>query len=276
MQQRLLARLGTGIGAGALALGLTTAGCFSNDASGVVALRDYPLGSTPFAAVALNGEGQVSIAPGDFALAVSAEEDVLPSVRVEVRAAQSGAVLVLGRNVDWFDGVRATVPVQFRVTMPRLEAISVAGAGSVAARGFKVGGTLRVAAAGAGQAQVAAIEAAELAVSAEGASRIATTSVRAGAVRYVLRGSARVTASGAAPRAEVEISGAGLFRGSGLRTEEAAVEVTGAGQAFVWAERQLRADVAGIGRIHYRGAPRIDKTLQREGQLLAIDADPEA
>ena len=275
MQQRLLPRLGTGIGAVALALGLTTAGCFSNDASGVVALRDYPLGSTPFAAVALNGEGQVSIAPGDFALAVSAEEDVLPSVRVEVRAAPSGAVLVLGRNVDWFDGVRATVPIQFRVTMPRLEAISVAGAGSVAARGFKVG-TFRVAAAGAGQAQVAAIEAAELAVSAEGASRVATTSVRADAARYVLRGSARVTASGAALRAEVEISGAGLFRGSALRTEEAAVEVTGAGQAFVWAERQLRADVAGIGRIHYRGAPRIDKTLQREGQLLAIDADPEA
>ena len=255
-----------------MALGLIAAGCFSNDASGVVALRDYPLGSTPFAAVALNGEGQVSIAPGDFALTVSAEEDVLPSVRVDVHEAQSGAVLVLGRNVDWLDGVRATVPLQFRVTMPRLEAISVAGPGSVAARGFKVGGTLRVAAAGAGRAQVVGVEAAELVVAAEGASRVFTTSIRAGAARYVQGGSARVTASGAALRVEVEIGGAGLFRGSALRAEAAAVEVTGAGQAFVWAENELRADVAGIGRIHYRGAPRIVKTLQREGQLLPIDA----
>lgn len=260
------------IGAVVLTTGLAVSGCFTNDASGVVALRDYPLASTPFAAVVLNGEGQVSIAPGDYALSVSAEEDVLPSVRVEVRLQQGVTVLVLGRNVDWFDGVRATVPIQFRVTMPRLEAISVAGPGSVAARGFKTGGTLRVAAAGAGQARAIDIEAAELAVTAEGASRVVTSAVCADAVRYVLRGSARVTAAGTAQRAEVDIGGAGLFRGSELRTDEATVEITGAGQAFVWAEAQLRADVAGVGRIHYRGAPRIAKTLQRQGQLLALDA----
>ena len=250
--------------AAASTVALALAGCFGNDADGVVALRQHAV-SAPFTAVSLNGEGELTIAPGEHALAISAEADVLPSVRVEV----VGETLVLGRNVDWFDGLRTTVPIQFRVTMPRLEAVAVAGAGSAFVRGF-AGDAMRLAVSGAGQAEAVGVEAAQLNVTAEGAGTLRLAAVRAETLRCVLRGSARVNASGAVARAEVDISGGGLFRGTALRAEEVAVDVTGAGQAFVWAERQLEANVAGIGRIHYRGSPAIAQSLQRQGQLLPL------
>lgn len=243
---------------------LAVAGCFGNDAGGVVALRDHAV-AAPFAAVALNGEGELSIAPGDHALAISAEADVLPSVRVEV----VDGTLVLGRDVDWFDGLRATVPIQFRVTMPRLKAVSVAGAGSALVRGL-AGDDVRLTVAGGGSADAVGLEAARLIVSADGAGTVHAAGVRAETMRSALRGSARVTVSGVAQRAEVDVSGGGLYRGAGLRAEAVTVDVTGAGQAFVWAEQQLAANVAGIGRIHYRGSPAIEQSLQRQGQLLPL------
>ena len=243
---------------------IVLAGCFGNDAGGVVALRQHPV-AAPFTAVSLNGEGEVTIAPGEHALAISAEADVLPSVRVEV----VGETLVLGRNVDWFDGLRTTVPIQFQVAMPRLEAVAVAGAGSALVRGF-AGEAMRLAVSGAGQAEAVGVEVVRLVVAAEGAGTMQLAGVRAEALRCVLRGSARVTASGAVDRAAVDISGGGLFRGAALRAEEVAVDVTGAGQAFVWAEQRLEANVAGIGRIHYRGSPAIAQSLQRQGQLLPL------
>lgn len=243
---------------------LAVAGCFGNDAGGVVALREHAV-AAPFTAVALNGEGELSIAPGEHGLAISAEADVLPSVRVEV----VGETLVLGRDVDWFDGLRATVPIQFRVTMPRLEAVSVAGAGSALVRGL-AGDDVRLAVAGGGRADVVDVTAQRLVVSAEGAGTVRAAAVRAETMRCALRGSARVTVSGMAQRVEVDVSGGGLYRGAGLRAEAVAVDVTGAGQAFVWAEEQLQANVAGIGRIHYRGSPAIEQSLQRQGQLLPL------
>lgn len=240
------------------------AGCFGNDAQGVVALRQQAV-AAPFTAVALNGEGELMIAAGEHALAISAEADVLPSVRVEV----VGETLVLGRDVDWFEGLRTTVPIQFRVTMPRLEAISVAGAGSALVRGLG-GDTVRLAVSGGGEADAVEVAAKRLVVEAEGAGVVRVAAVRAETMRCTLRGSAQATVSGAAERAEVDVSGGGLYRGAGLRAEVVAVEVTGAGQAFVWAEGQLQASVAGIGRIHFRGAPAIEQSLQRQGQLLPL------
>ena len=247
-----------------LAVAASVAGCFSNDASGVVALRQYPV--SPFAAVALSGEGQVFVAPGDYGLVVSGEADVLPSVRVE----RDGDVLVLGRDVDWFDGVRATVPIQFRVTVPQLRAVSVSGSGSVTVHSPPADGSLRVEAAGGSTADLTNIDAGQLEVTAQDAAVVRVVDVRADAVRFVLRGGARVTVAGVAEAVELDISGGGLFRGSGLQAQTVDAQVTGAGQAFVWAEGDLEAAVAGVGRIHYRGSPRVVKELQRDGQLLPL------
>ena len=247
-----------------LAVAASVAGCFSNDASGVVALRQYSV--APFNAVALSGEGQVFIAAGDYGVVVSAEADVLPSVRVE----PDGDVLVLGRDVDWFDGIRATVPIQFRVTLPQLRAVSVSGSGSVALHRPPADGNLRVEIAGGSTADLTNMDAAQVEVTAQDAAVVRLAAVRADAVRFVLRGGARVTVAGVAEAVELDISGGGLFRGSGLQAQTVTAEVTGAGQAFVWAERDLEASVAGIGRIHYRGSPRVVEELQRDGQLLPL------
>jgi len=68
----------------------------------------------------------------------------------------------------------------------------------------------------------------------------------------------------------IEISGTGLYRCSRLLSSEADVEVTGAGQAFVWAETRLDARANGRGRVVYRGAPTVTSAVQRDGVVTAL------
>lgn len=246
-----------------LAVCVGCSGCYSGEGSGQVALATYPV--ERFEKVVLNGEGGVTITPGEYAVSVSAEDDVLPSIRVE----RTGDALLLRREVDWIDGVRATVPIEFRVSMPTVGAVAVSGSGAVAIRGMKSAGELTLSVSGSGAIDAADVESALLAIEASGAGRISATAIQTRELACDISDSGRVAVAGAARQASVEISGAGLFRGSHLRTSSARAEVRGSGQAFLWADERLEVQVKDAGRVTYRGNPAIESTVARDGQLIA-------
>ena len=62
-------------------------------------------------------------------------------------------------------------------------------------------------------------------------------------------------------------------RGSNLRASSVRVEVSGVGQAFVWADRRLDADVGGEGRIVYRGDPAIEGRLGEDDRIVPIETE---
>ena len=248
----------------AMPLLLSLAACFTGEGSGRLALETYPV--RDFRVVALSSEGAVTITRGDFAVSASAEDNVLPTVLVE----RHGHRLVLGRDVDVIDGIRPTVPIEFRVTMPTLDGVAVSGSGSVAVRGVDAAAALQLEIVGAGAIDLAQVRASAVVIDIRGAGRLSAVGLQALGLRCTVGGSGRVSLAGAAETIVVAVSGASLFRGSQLRASSARVDVTGAGQAVVWAEDSLQARADGNGRVLYRGAPTVQQTTQREGELVAL------
>ena len=257
---------------GLLALAML-AGCYAAEGSGEIAHQTYAV--EDFTEVVLSGSGQATIVQGEYRVTASADSDVLPSVRVERR----GKTLILSREVDWIDGVRPTVPVDYRISMPTLHAAKASGSGSLKVRGATGEGEggeggegvekLRLAVFGSGTIDVAAAAAHSVTVDVNGSGVVSISAMQAGSLRVEIAGSGRVTADGSADDAAVEVFGSSVFRGSRLRAATASVQVTGSGQALVWAVDKLEAHINGSGRVTYFGEPVVEQVVQGSGQVVA-------
>lgn len=253
------------LGAALVLLAATAlAGCDSGGA-GHLALRVYD--ARDFTEVALNTAARVLIVSGDYAVAVSAEDDVLPSVRVQVR----DGTLVLARDIDWVDGVRATRPIEFRVSAPSLTSVRVASSGE-ADVGDLAGDRLALAVSGSGEIRAAKLDARAVTAAVTGAGVVVVSEVRATLLRCSISGSGVVSVGGETERLELDITGAGSLRGSALRTQQAFANITGSGNALVWPESKLEARVSGAGRIRYRGDPQLDTAVQGAGSVASVVA----
>jgi len=245
---------------------LILTGCYTGEGSGRVVVQRFDVGE--FAEVVLSGDGRVIIASGEHAVSVSAEDDVMPSLSV----AADGKTLVLQREVDWIDGIRPTVPIEFRVRLPVLEGVRVSGSAAATIRGVPFGDEATLATSGAASIDAAPVDCARLVAEVDGAGEILLSGVAAETFLGVVGGLGRVTAMGSADEVEVDVSGSGLYRGSDLRASSTRVEVSGVGQAFVWADRRLDAEVGGDGRVVYRGDPVIRGRIGEDDRIVAIES----
>ena len=245
-------------------LALAVAGCYSGEGSGNVVLEPFPV--EPFSDIVLNGEGVAIITPGDHGVTVSVEDDVLPSVQAETR----GGILVLGREVDWVDGIRPTVPIEYRVTLPDLNSVHVSGSGRAAIRGMRAHQGLSLAATGSAAVDAVDVAGGDVAVEVSGAAAVTVSGLVAEDFLVDITGSGRVTAAGSAETIMLDISGSGLYRGIELRGLRADVEVGGVGQAFVWADEQLEVEVSGLAKVTYRGDPALDDRVVGNDRVVPL------
>lgn len=243
---------------------LAVAGCYSGDGSGNVVLEAFPV--EPFSEVVLNGDGIVVISTGDHRVVVSVEDDVLPSVQAETR----GETLVLGREVDWVDGIRPTVPIEYRVTLPNLRSVKVSGSGRAVIRGIRAHQTLSFAVTGSGAIDATDVAGGDLEVEVSGAGAVTVSGLVAEDFVCDISGSARVTVAGFAESINLNIGGSGLYRGIELRGLRANVEVSGVGQAFVWADEQLEVEVSSLGKVTYRGDPAMDERVVGNDRVVPL------
>jgi len=101
-----------------------------------------------------------------------------------------------------------------------------------------------------------------------GAGRISLTT-ESESLTAVVTGSGRLTVSGSGSEADVRISGAGIFDGMEFEVGDARVNISGSGNARVWARETLTATVAGSGRVIYRGTPRVSSSVTGSGRVRA-------
>lgn len=249
-------------------LAIVVAGCYTGEGSGEVVVQRYDLRA--FTEVALTGAGQLIVSQGDYAVSASADDDVLPSLRVTVE----DGVLVLGREVDWVDGVRPTVPIEFRVAMPAVDAVRVAGNGT-AAVGDVHGEALRLRVSGAGEVRAGNLRVAEADIDVSGSGGVQVSRLQAGTLRCAVSGSGNVSVAGAAENATIEINGSGLYRGNELHSQNAVVIVRGNGKAFVWAQQRLAVAITGNGRVTYRGAAEVKSSIQGNGKVTQLETATE-
>lgn len=83
------------------------------------------------------------------------------------------------------------------------------------------------------------------------------TVIGEGGVSFKLRGVAK--------KLQARISGAGRLDAEDLKTETVSFKIEGAGWGSVYATDYLDAQINGVGKIKYKGNPRIDKDIQGVG-----------
>ncbi|MEQ9301292.1 MAG: head GIN domain-containing protein [Cyclobacteriaceae bacterium] len=79
-----------------------------------------------------------------------------------------------------------------------------------------------------------------------------------------MSGAGSFNLSGRADRQDLEVSGAGSINAEDLIGQNVIAEVSGVGSLYVHAEERLNATVSGVGKIRYKGDPKVQE-INNEG-----------
>jgi len=95
--------------------------------------------------------------------------------------------------------------------------------------------------------------------------------VSAEKVAMALRGSGDLKLSGSADVVDAKVSGSGDLEAGSLKAKTTVVELTGSGDATVYASGTITAKVAGSGDIRYKGNPEVENTkVQGSGSITKV------
>lgn len=234
-------------------------GCYSARGSGEIELELFDLAD--FDRISLTGPSELKVTKGPFAVQVTAEDNVMPSVVVE----RAGNTLELRRDIDWIEDIRPTVPVEFRVSLPHLERLTVAGSGAASAYGFGSERPFAASVSGAGAIDVLGFSGPLLDFTVQGSGSISASGLDARVVTSTIGGAGRVALAGRASISSLQITGSGFYRATHLEADDVCIDVSGSGQVFVRANNELVVDVAGTGQVTHFGDAKLE--------LLAGDAE---
>lgn len=143
---------------------------------------------------------------------------------------------------DWPRVASAT----FFVTLPRLEAVAVAGSGDISVdkiEGESFSGTI----AGSGVLNIAAMEVDE--------------------ADFRIGGSGNVIAAGTARETRVAIGGSGEVRAGALRSESASIMIGGSGDVALTVQDEAEVSIAGSGDVEISGPAKCSVTQMGSGNV---------
>jgi hypothetical protein len=199
----------------------------------------------PFEEISTIGPQDVVIVTGD---SYSVRSEGSPRAIAQLEAVVEDDRLVIrprgdfARGFDWSSLSGAT----FYVTTPRLDAISLAGSGSV--RIDKVeGGSFTGSIAGPGELAIATLDVDE--------------------VDFRIGGSGNVSAAGTAREALVSIGGSGAVRAGGLLSQTASVSIGGSGDVALTVEEEAQVSIAGSGDVDISGPGRCSVSRMGSGTV---------
>lgn len=213
--------------------------------------HDLLPGDAEFTGVSFEGIGKVMITQGEQpALSVEVSEDLLENISVKVEGEMLSIMFDAG--IDGWDALKSLqgqAPIRYDLTVRELSEVRLAGAGDLRS-GHLEGDSLKIDHQGAGRINLADLHYESLVVE--------------------LGGLGEIVLSGEIPTQVVNLDGVGGYQAKDLKSQTAEVLVTGAGEAQVWVEEKLKAQVSGIGAIRYRGTPAVEESSSEMGRIEPI------
>lgn len=134
------------------------------------------------------------------------------------------------------------------VTVPALDAVSLAGSGSVAAE--RIGGAAAVTLGGSGRVELGAIDATTLAIA--------------------IAGSGSVTGAGHAGHVDLAITGSGDAQLAALVADTAALDLTGSGGGALASKGSVTGSLTGSGHFTVRGTTRCTVETTGSGAIACL------
>ncbi len=90
-------------------------------------------------------------------------------------------------------------------------------------------------------------------------------------IRTGITGSGNITVKGRAMNLDSDITGSGELRAFELLTENSRIEISGSGDAEVFASKKLDIQVSGSGNVDYKGSPAVTKSIAGSGNIRKAD-----
>lgn len=137
-------------------------------------------------------------------------------------------------------------PLPVIVTFRDLDAITTAGSVRLAAAEIKVPA---------------------LKISGAGGTQITIDDLAADQLRIAGAGALKAEIAGKVDRLTVAISGAGEYRSPRLVSQDATVNVAGAGKVLLNAQKTLKATISGAGSVEYLGDPEVTRSVSGAGSV---------
>lgn len=229
--------------AGGGLLALATVGRETIDGSGTPATEEREVGDV--SEVTLSGVGELTVVPGSVtALSVTADDNVLSSLETE---SIGGKLTIRTKSRT---SLRPKTKIAYTLTVPRLDAITVSGAGNV---------------------KSSRLDSDELKVKISGAGTVNISNLTCKTLAISLSGAGKASFAGAADKLSVRLSGAGGIDAAGLKANTADVQISGAGNATVWADTVLKARISGAGGVRYKGHPQLEQKVSGAGRIRPLD-----
>jgi hypothetical protein len=191
--------------------------------------------------IKIRGGINVEVMPGASSLKVEADDNLLRYI--ETKDEDGWIVIKTKDNVN----LKSNNPIRVYLSTERIRDINIAGSGFVKGAGkFSGAEKLNIEVAGSGDVVL---------------------NVNTPKVNVDIRGSGSVTLSGETKDAFVDIAGSGNYMAQDLLTENTDVDIKGSGDARVYADNDLEADILGSGTVFYKGKAHVHSNAAGNGRI---------
>ena len=267
-----------------LLVALLVSGCGFQMVSGSGKLVSETRNVSGFTSVSLAGIGNLYITLGATeSVRIEAEDNLISYFDTSVL----GSTLKIGLK-DQYMGIslQPTKPVKFYVTLPKIEAVTLAGSGNifatkVQANAFKISllssgnisidsliaTTVEMLLSGSGNISLGTVSADQVTSINAGSGDIQVGALTADKVFSKTAGSGDITLGGQVTEQSAQILGSGDYQAGGLKSTLATVNVSGSGNSQISASSNLNVTILGSGNVAYSGHPSVNANFAGSGKV---------
>lgn len=198
-----------------------------------------------FRGVEVTGSMQVIVSQGPTAtVRVEADRNLHSYIVTEL----DGEVLEVRPKKGY--NLRPRAHIKVYVTAPQYHTLAVTGSGKIQSTS-KISGSEK------------------LKVDVTGSGDI-VADVDAPAINTEITGSGSITLNGNTRTLGTEITGSGEVHNFNLLSEATEIEISGSGNAEVYASKQLNIHIAGSGDVQYKGNPTVNQSVAGSGNIRKV------
>jgi len=271
-----------------LLVSVLAAGCGFQGVTGSGNVVTEPRDVTGFTSITLEGIGNVIVEQGNSeSLTIEAEDNLIEYFEIKVE----NDTLVIGIKDEYkMVSLLPTKPINFRVNVRDLEAVTLAGSGNIETSDLETGdfsvsllgsgnistgdlaaGKVQLSLAGSGNISLGQVTADSLTSTTLGSGDLAIEKLTADSVKVSIPGSGDVTLSGVVTSQEIGILGSGTYEAASLESETAQVSISGSGSVFIAVSDSLDVNILGSGDVNYSGRPEINSSIAGSGDLNHVE-----
>jgi hypothetical protein len=199
-----------------------------------------------FDSVDMSGFGEVFITQGDTeSLTIETDDNLMQYIESVVRG-----------NTLYLEFEDNTIPdpsgkITFRLNVIDLEALDLSGAGSFI---------------------IDSLETSNLEITFGGAGKVDLDSLLADRVSTRVSGAGDISLTGEVGAQDIHIAGVGKYVAPDLKSNQATVQIEGAGSVVIWVVDELDLTVQGAGNVDYYGNPTVTQNIEGGGKINSMGA----